>query len=74
MLAQQGSELPRATGSHHRPPPAILGAPERHVEPPQPPGGSAVTWAQAWLWLGSSPTSAPVMLYLWRSTEGVTPR
>lgn len=36
--------------------------------------GAVVTCAQAWLLLGWSPTSPPVMLYLWRRTAGVTPR
>lgn len=35
---------------------------------------AVVTCAQAWLLLGRSPTSPPVMLYLWRRTAGVTPR
>lgn len=42
---------------------------------PLPPSAlGAVTWAQAWLLFGSSPTSPPVMLYLFRMTDGVTPR
>lgn len=40
----------------------------------RPPIWAAVTCAQAWLLLGRSPTSPPVMLYLWRRTAGVTPR